>query len=195
MSVRHEKLRMIERSALEDDTLVGERLQEGDERIDLVRVQCGGRDAERLDDRTLEFVDGRYVAPASIQLDYLTKCEHVAIVKVRRGERYVAERRNFKRALHTKALVHDGAIKCLADGSAVRKEPARQRERSECIGRADAEVVVGRTHADVVETFVDDVAVAIAHRPVRGEGDATDGSIRELVGLMAVRAADVAGGG
>jgi hypothetical protein len=119
--------------------------------------------------------------PRPIQLDHLTKREHVAIVEVRRGERHVAKRRDFERALHPKALVHEAPIEDLADRSAARKEPARERERAEYIGRADAEVVVSRPHADVVETFVDDIAVAIAHRPVRGEGDAADGSVRQLI--------------
>src|SRR5919197_1055964 len=107
------------------------------------------------------------------------KCEHVTIVEVRRGERHVAERRDFERALHPKAFVNDGAIERLADRGAAREEPARERQWPERIARADAEVVVGRPHADVVETFVDDIAVAITHRPVRSEIDATDGSIRE----------------
>src|SRR5690348_8352667 len=118
MSVRHEELWMVEWSALEDDPVIGERLQEGDERIDLVRVQRRGRDAERLNDRAVEFVDGKHIATPAIQLDYLTKREHVAIVKVRCGERHIAEGRNFERALHAKALVHDGAIEHLAYRSA-----------------------------------------------------------------------------
>jgi hypothetical protein len=36
MSIRHEELRMIERSALEDDPVVGKALQEGDQCVDLV---------------------------------------------------------------------------------------------------------------------------------------------------------------
>src|SRR5262245_56787314 len=107
MSVRHEELRMIERSALEDDTVVGKRLQEGDERIDLVGVQGWSGDAKQLDDRAVEFVDGKHVAAPGIQLDHLTKRQHVAIVEVRRGERHVAERRDFERTLYTKALVHN----------------------------------------------------------------------------------------
>src|SRR6188474_2654106 len=181
MSVRHEELRMIEWSALEHDPVVGKRLQVSDERVDLVGVQRRGRDAQRLDDRAVELVDGKHIATPAIQFDHLTKRERVAIVEIRRGERYVAERRDFERALNPKALVDDGAIEYLADRSAVRKEPARERERPEYIGCADAEVVVSRPHADVVETLVDDIAVAIAHRPVRGEADATDGSIRELM--------------
>src|SRR6476620_6217921 len=181
MSVRHEELRMIERSALEHDPVVGERLQEGDERVDLVGVQRRGRDAQWLDDRAAEFVDGKHVAAPAIQLDRLTKREHVAIVEVRRGERHVPERWDFERALHPKALVHESAIEYLADRSAARKEPARERERAEYIGRADAKVVIGRPHADVVEALVDDIAVAIAHRAVRGEADATDGSVSQLM--------------
>ena len=79
-----------------------------------------GRDAERLDDRAVEFVDGKHVAAAAIQLDHLAQREHVAVVKVRRGERHVAERRDFERALDPKALVHDGAIE-LGDRSAAGK--------------------------------------------------------------------------
>ena len=180
MSVRHEELRMIERSALEDDPVIGKHLQKGDERVDLVGGHRG-RDAKRLDDRAVELVDGKHIAAPAIELDHLPKREHVAIVKVRRSERHVAERRDFERALNPKTLVHDRAIEYLADRGTVRKEPARQRERPKCIGCTDAEVVVGRPHADVVETLVDNIAVAIAHRPIRGEADAADRSVRQLM--------------
>src|SRR5689334_13564612 len=123
MSVRHEELRMIERRALEDDPVVSERLQVGDERIDFVGAQRRGWDAQRLDDRAVEFVDGKHTAAPAIELDHLPKRERVAIVEVRRSERHVAERRDFKRALNPKALVHDRAIEYLADRGAVRKEP------------------------------------------------------------------------
>ncbi len=52
MSVRHEELRVVERRAAVEHALVGEGLQEGDDRVDLVGGQR--RNAERLDGRAVE---------------------------------------------------------------------------------------------------------------------------------------------
>src|SRR6476620_9487791 len=127
MSVRHEELRMVEWRALEYDPVVGERLHVSNECVDLVGTYRRGRDAQRLDDRAVEFVDGKHIAAPAIEFDPLPKREHSSIVKVRRSERHVANRRDFERALNPKALVHDRAIEYLADRGTVRKEPARER--------------------------------------------------------------------
>ena len=111
-------------------------------------------------------------------------------MEVRRRERHVAERRDLERALDAEALGHRGAVESRR-GGAPGKSRRRERERTERVARADAEVVVGRPDADVVEALVDDVAVAVAHRPVDGRRDPADRGVGQLGLLVAVRAADV----
>ena len=67
MSVRHEELRVVERSALRDDPLIGEGFHEGDDRVDLVGAQR--RNSERHDDCAVEFLDRSDVAATAVQLD------------------------------------------------------------------------------------------------------------------------------
>src|SRR4029450_12940060 len=61
MSVRHEELRMVERSALRDDPLIGEGFHEGDDRVDLVGAQR--RTSERRDDCAVESWIGATLPP------------------------------------------------------------------------------------------------------------------------------------
>ena len=75
-----------------------------------------------------------------------------------------------------------------------REAAAAVRERPECVRGADAQIVSRRPETDVVEAFVDDVAVAIPHRTVqRRRGDAPHRRIGELGQFVAIGAPDVRG--
>src|SRR5262245_47771623 len=98
-------------------------------------------------------------------------------MKIRCRERDIAQRGNLECAVDPEALRDSDGIAIGVDFESRRrrawKQPACERQLTERVAGPDTEVIVRWPHADVVETFVDDIPVAIAHPPVRGGARAT----------------------
>ncbi len=97
MSVGDKELRVIERSTLELDPGVGQRLHKGDQ-----RVYLGIRKAERRDVRV--FFRIVEVATAVVKLDDLRQVSGAAVVKVRPGQLDVAKRRGLEGTVYCGAF-------------------------------------------------------------------------------------------
>src|SRR6185295_6844574 len=97
----------------------------------------------------------------------------------------------FEGALDAEALAYASAIE--GGGRVPGKQSPGKGKRSERVRGAHAEIVVRGADADVVEPFVDHVAVPIAHRTVRRGSHAAHRGIGQLVLLVAIRAPYVRG--
>src|SRR5690242_18223174 len=93
---------MVEGSPLVQHAFVGKGLEKRYDGIDLVIGK--GRHAHRLDRSSVEGGDRSDIPSAAIKLDHLSQSKCVAVVKVRRGESYISQRRDLECALHAEAF-------------------------------------------------------------------------------------------
>ena len=87
--------------------------------------------------------------------------ERVAVVEVGSRQRDVAERRDFESAVHPETSGHETTAKLCGWGA--RELLACERKRTEGVAPTDTKVVECGPHADIVETSVDQIAIADAH--------------------------------